>query len=102
MVREVSTSEIRRLIGVATAEAVDQVASLYATTARSLAETGQCQVIFVMRPDELDPADAPEEVQVGDHLAHQEVVDGDWGKPVVIRPGFDGGFSGWRSQVVVT
>ncbi len=60
---EISGSEIRRLMKTASVEAVDHVAALYANAARSLAETGQCQVIFVVRPDELDPADMPEEVR---------------------------------------
>jgi hypothetical protein len=73
LVHEVSPSEVRRLVGAASADAVDQVASLYANAARSLAETGLCQVIFVVRPDELDPADTLEGVQGSE----QEEPDGD-------------------------
>jgi len=61
LVREISDSEIRRLVGGASAVAVEQVASAYAAAARSLGETGQCQVIFIVRPDELDASDAPED-----------------------------------------
>jgi hypothetical protein len=57
LVREISDSEIRRLIGGASAEAVDRAAATYASEARSLAETGQCQLIFVVRPDEMDTPD---------------------------------------------
>ncbi len=57
LVREISNSEIRRLVGGASAEAVDRAAAVYANEVRSLAESGQCQVIFVVRPGELDSAD---------------------------------------------
>jgi hypothetical protein len=60
LVREVPNAEIRRLAGGASAEAVERTASVYASEARSLAESGQCQMIFVVRPEELDRADPPE------------------------------------------
>lgn len=75
LVREISGSEIRQLAGGASAEGVERTASAYATEARSLAETGRCQVIFVVRPDELDtsdPPDATEEGQDGEDAADQE------------------------------
>ena len=63
LVREISGSEIRRLAGGASAEAVDRAAATYASEARSLAETGQCQLVFVVRPEELDTPDSVEEDQ---------------------------------------
>lgn len=63
LVREISGSEVRRLVRSASAERVDRVASLYATAARSLAEAGRCQVIFVVRPDQLDAVDLANDIQ---------------------------------------
>src|ERR1700676_1179376 len=57
LVREIPDSDIRRLSGGASAEAVENTAVAYAVQARSLAETGQCQMIFVVRPEELDNID---------------------------------------------
>jgi hypothetical protein len=57
LVREIANSDIRRLAAGASAEAVERTASSYADEARSLSEVGQCQAIFVIRPEELDTAD---------------------------------------------
>jgi hypothetical protein len=79
LVREIPDSEIRRLVGAASKEAVERTASTYANEARSLSETGQCQVIFVVRPDELDVADSPGDSADAEHeedpnVARQEVA----------------------------
>lgn len=66
LVREVSAADVRRLSAAGSIEAIDQVASLYTDAARSLAETGRCQVIFVVRPDDLDPVDPAEDAPAGD------------------------------------
>lgn len=57
LVREISNADIRRLSGGASSEAVERTATGYMDQARSIAETGRCQVVFVVRPDELDAAD---------------------------------------------
>lgn len=72
LVREIPDADIRRLTGGVSAEVVEQIASVYADQARSLAETGRCQTIFVVRPDELDAADP---VQV-EGEPDQEELDG--------------------------
>jgi hypothetical protein len=70
LVREIPDSEIRRLVGTASQEAVERTAAAYANEARALSETGQCQAIFIVRPDELDVADSPEDVPTDDE--HEE------------------------------
>jgi len=66
LVREIPDSEIRRLVGTASHEAVERTAAAYASEARSLSETAQCQVIFVVRPDELDSTDPPSDELTND------------------------------------
>jgi len=57
LVREKPNADIRRLSGGVTNDVVEQTAAAYADQARSLAETGRCQIVFVVRPEELDAVD---------------------------------------------
>jgi len=77
LVREIPNADIRRLAGGASADAVERTASAYANEARSLSESGQCQTIFVIRPDELDSADPRAEEPAEDEQQEEasEVVD---------------------------
>ena len=60
LVREIPNADIRRLSGGASPEVVAETASAYAEQARSLAETGRCQIVFVVRPEQLDAPMSPE------------------------------------------
>ena len=60
LVREISNADIRRLSGGASPKVVAETASAYAEQARSLAETGRCQIVFVVRPEQLDAPVSPE------------------------------------------
>jgi hypothetical protein len=57
LVREIPNADIRRLSSGVSSEVVEQTAVAYADHARSLAESGRCQIVFVVRPEELDMAD---------------------------------------------
>ena len=54
LVRQIPDRELRQLVGGADAAGVERTALAYAAEARSLAEAGRCDLIFVVRPDELD------------------------------------------------
>jgi hypothetical protein len=56
LVREIPNADIRVLHGGASSELVERTAATYAEQARTLSETGRCQIIFVVRPEELDAA----------------------------------------------
>lgn len=60
LVREIPNAEIRRLNNGVSSDVVERTAGAYADQARSLAETGRCHIVFVVRPQELDTADPSE------------------------------------------
>jgi hypothetical protein len=54
LVRQIPDKEMRQLVGGADVAGVERTAAAYAAEARSLSEAGRCDLIFVVRPDELD------------------------------------------------
>lgn len=71
LVRQIPDKELRKLVGGADAAGVDRTAMAYAAEARSLSETGRCNLIFVIRPDELDGG-AEVEVEEGEADSKEE------------------------------
>jgi hypothetical protein len=61
LVRQIPDKDLRQLVGGADAGGVDRTANAYAAEVRSLAETGRCDLVFVIRPDELDGGTESEE-----------------------------------------
>jgi len=59
LVRQIPDRELRQLVGGADAAGVERTAEAYAAEARSLSESGHCDLIFVVRPDELDSGVEP-------------------------------------------
>jgi hypothetical protein len=74
LVRQIADKELRQLVAGGNAAAVEQTAMVYAAEARSLSETGRCDVIFAIRPDELDGG-AEVESEDGDGASEEERPD---------------------------